>query len=348
MSGSKVTMDNERHSAIEKSVEAIFKKARARERAGGDFFEVGWQSTLELMLLTMEKQSLEHPGRLLPMQINSQDEWEFYLEVEEKLDLPPDTCAVFITPTAFKDMPFPKPPEFETSGLAPWERNAYSVIISGLRDHTVVMQASLPGIEYAGIDVFEDGKHFADYTYNTIEECLDDLTSVTWTYFKPKGAWTDEHIILYTENWFAKGIDTNLRDTVLHNEYSYVHHPELLNLAPLEAIFKLIEATIPEEYDSLERAIEIANELNRDFHLGEPVITKEGILQDKGSNCKSLLGRIEAEIDRHLDTLEDTKGVRFPSRGTKNKEFGRIFDETARRVYEVITGRPYPESVNIG
>jgi hypothetical protein len=339
--------NQERHTSIEKSVEAIFKKAEARERAGGDFFEVGWQSALEILLLTMEKHMLEQPGRLLPMQINDQDEWEFYLDVVEKLDLPPDTCAVFITPNAFKDMPFPTPPEFETSGLAPWERNAYSIVISGLRDHTVVMQASLPGIEYAGIDVFEDGKHFADYTYNTIEECLDDLTSVTWTFFKPKGAWTDEQITRYTENWFAKGIDTNLENAVLHNEYSYVHHPELLNLTPLEAIFKLIEATIPKDYDSLERAIEIANELNQDFDLGEPLITKEGILEDNEPQCRSLLGRIEVEADQHLDTLEEVKGVRFPFRSINDRDFKPVFDETARKVYEVITGRPYPESVNI-
>jgi len=336
-------MDNERHTAIEKSVEAIFEKARAREEAGGDFYEVGWQSTLEIMLLTMEKHILEQPGRLLPMQINSQDEWEFYLDVVEKLDLPPDTCAVFITPTAFKDMPFPKPPEFETISLAPWERNAYSIIISGLRDHTVVMQASLLGIESAGIDVFEDRKHFADYTYNTMEECLDDLTSVTWTYFKPKGDWTDEQITQYTESWFAKSLDINIEDTLLNEDYSYVHHPELLNLTPLDVIFKLIEATIPKEYDSLERAIESANELNQDFDLGEPLITKEGILEDNEPQCRSLLGRIEVEIDQHLDTLEEVKGARFPSRDIENRDFKRVFDETARRVFEAITGRPYPE-----
>jgi hypothetical protein len=302
MSGSKAKMDNERQKSIEKSVEAIFEKARAREEAGGDFFEV-----------------------------------------VEKLDLPPGTCAVFITPTAFKDVPFPKPPEFETSGLAPWERNAYSIIIRGLRDHTVVMQASLPGIESAGIDVFEDGKHFADYTYNTMEECLDDLTRVTWTYFKPRVDWTDEQITQYTESWFAKSLDINIEDTLLNEDYSYAHHPELLNLTPLEAIFKLIEATIPKEYASLERAIESANELNQDFDLGEPLITKKGILVDNEPQCRSLLGRIEVEIDQRLNTLEEVKGVKLPFRSINGRDFKRVFGETARRVFEVITGRPYPQ-----
>lgn len=160
--------------------------------------------------------------------------------------------------------------------------------------------------------------------------------------FQAEGSLGNEQITQYTENWFAKGIDTNLQNAVLHDEYSYVHNPELLNLTPLEAIFKLIEATIPEEYDSIERAIEIANELNQDFDLGEPVITKGRILEDNEPQCRSLLGRIEVEIDQRLDRLEEVKGVRFPSRGMENREFKRVFDETARRVYEVITERPYP------
>ena len=339
--------NKKRQKTIEKSVKAIFEKAEARRKAGRNSFQVSWQAALETILLLIEKHLVKHPGQLLPMQISGQEEWEFYQDIQEKLDLPPDVCAVLITPSAFKDIPLPETAEFKGIGPTSWERNAYSIIISGCRDHTVVMQASLPGIESVGIDVFEDGNHFADYTYNTIEECLDDLTKVTWIHFNPKGKWTDEQITHYTENWFAKSIDTNLEDAVLNDEYSYVHHPELLNLTPLESVFKVIAATIPKEYDSLEKAIEIANDLNQDFGLGDPVVTKEGILQDNDPQCKSLLGRIEVEIDRHLDTLEYIKGGRLPFRSIKDRDFRRAFDETAQKVYEVITGREFPKSVNV-
>jgi len=338
--------NKKRKKSIEKSAKAIFEKAETREKAGRNSFEAGWQAALETMLLLMEKHLLKHPGQLLPMQISGQEEWEFYQDIQEKLDLPPEICAVLITPSAFKDIQLPESTEFETIGLTSWERNAYSIIISGCRDHTVAMQVSLPGIESVGIDVFEDGRHFADYTYNTIEECLDDLTKVTWIHFNPKGKWTEEQIMCYTENWFAKSIDTYLDHALIHDEYSYVHHPELLNLTPLESVFKVIAATIPKEYDSLEKAIKTANELNQDFDLGDPVITKEGILKENQSQCESLLGRLEVEIDRHLDTLEYLKGVKFPTRSIKNREYSRVFDETARKVYEVITGRPCPRSVN--
>ena len=97
-------MEKQRQKSLQKSAKAIFKKAEEREKAGGDHFETGWQATLELMLLMMEQQISENPGQLLPMQISNDDEWEFYLDVMEKLDLPPDTGAVLVTPSAFKDM----------------------------------------------------------------------------------------------------------------------------------------------------------------------------------------------------------------------------------------------------
>ena len=83
-------MDKQRRKSMQKSAKAIFKKAENREKAGGDYFETGWQATLELVLLMMEEQLIENPGQLLPMQISGDDEWDFYLDVMEKLDLPPD------------------------------------------------------------------------------------------------------------------------------------------------------------------------------------------------------------------------------------------------------------------
>ena len=120
-----------------------------------------------------------------------------------------------------------------------------------------------------------------------------------------------------------------------------------LGLDPLESVFKVIEATIPKEYDSLEKAIEMANDLNRDFGLGNPVLTKKGILEDIEPECKALLDQIGVEIDQHLDTLEYLEGVEFPDRGSKDKKFRCVFDETAKKVYELIVGRPCPGSISI-
>jgi hypothetical protein len=341
-------MDEHRRKSIQSKSEAIFKKAEDREKAGGDYFESGWQATLELMLLMMEEQLLESPDQLLPMQIGEDDEWDFYLDVMEKLDLPPDTGAVLVTPSAFKDMKLPGLSEFEDSEMAPWKRNAYSLIISHLQDHTIILQASLPGLEFAGIDIFEDGKHLADYMYNTVEECLEDLSNITWTYFPPKGEWRKDQIIRYTESWYGKSVygieGSNVK---FHTEYSYVHHPELIDLTPLNAVFKLIQATVPKEYDALERAIEITNDINRDMDLGEPVVTKAGILKDDQAQCQALLNRISVEIDMKLDMFSYQKGVKVLGRNIQNPDYNRVFDETARQVYEAVTGRECPESVRV-
>jgi hypothetical protein len=341
-------MDQQRQKSIQRKTEAIFKKAEDRQKAGGDYFESGWQAILELMLLMMEEQLLESPGQLLPMQISDDDEWDFYLDVMEKLDLPPDTGAVLVTPSAFKEMKLPEFSEFEDSEIAPWKRNAYSLIISHLRDHTLILQASLPGIEFAGIDIFEDGKHFADYMYNTVEECLDELSKVTWTYFRPKGDWSKDQIIRYTENWYGKSLyGVEGPDVKFHIEYSYVHNPELIDLTPLHAVFKLIKATVPKEYETLERAIEITNDLSRDMDLGEPVVTKAGILRDEQAQCQALINRITVEIDTNLEMLSYQKGVKMPDRNIRNPDYNQVFDETARNIYEVITGRSCPESVMV-
>jgi hypothetical protein len=123
-------MDRQRVKSIQKTAEAIFKKAEEREKAGGDHFEAGWQATLELLLLMKEKHLLANPGQLLPMQIRGDDEWKFYLDILEKIDLPPDTGAVLVTPGTLKKIKQFENSEFKDSGLARWNRNAYSLIIS--------------------------------------------------------------------------------------------------------------------------------------------------------------------------------------------------------------------------
>ena len=341
-------MDEQRRKLMEKKTTAIFNKAEEREKAGGEYFETGWQATLELMLLMMEEQVLKSPGQLLPMQISGDDEWDFYLDVMEKLDVPPDTGAVLITPSAFKEMQMPEFSEFEDNELAPWKRTAYSLIISDIRDHNVILQASLPGIEFAGIDIFEDGKHFADYSYNTVEECMDDLSNVTWTYFRPKGNWSKDQIIRYTENWYGKSVyGVEGPDVKFHSEFSYVHLPDLLDLPPLHAAFKIILVTVPKELETLERAIEITNDLSRDMDLGEPVVTKDGIWGDDQAQCQALINRITVEIDMNLEMLSCQRGVKMPDRSITNSDYNQIFDETARQIYEVITGRGCPESVKV-
>jgi hypothetical protein len=347
MAKEKKTINKELLKSMDEEVKNIFDKADARIEAGQEPLDSDWQATLELMLLMVHRHLLENPGRLMPAQIDGQDEWDFYLDIQEKLDLPPDTYAALFTPSALQTIPALKSEDLEITGI-PWERNTYSILISDSPDQSKIMHVSLPGVESVGIDVFEDGKHFANYTYHTIEECLDDLSKVTWTFFSHRGKWNDEQITRYTENWYVKSVDgLNMNDVLFHTEFSYVHHPELLNLKPLESIFKLIQATVPKEYDSLEKAIEITNDLNRDMNLGYAVVTERGILQDNPAECQALISRIAVEIDMNLEALDLLEGVKMPDRNVKDPDYSRLFDKTAKMIYETVTGRSCPGSVKV-
>jgi hypothetical protein len=334
--------------SIQKSIEQIAERAESRKQAGRDEFQVNWQASLELLILMAEDHLLEHPGQLEPMRISNREEWGFYVDVMEKLDLPPDICALFITPSTFRDMPPPAPEEWVTSGFLEWQEDSCSVLITRCDNREVIMQASLPGLESVGIDIFDDGAHIADYSYNNIDECLEDLSRIVWIYFKPDENWTNERIIRYTENYFAKTLYIfGIEDVPVHPEYSYLHNPKPLKLSPLESAFKVLRTTIPKRFESLDEWIEFANDLNKDWELGDPTITKMGILNDNKAQCQALLGQITFEIDQLLDILDSVEGVDLSFRSADNPEYDRAFDEAARAIYESITSRVCPESVRV-
>jgi hypothetical protein len=328
----------------------VFEKASVRKQSGCDPLSADWQAILEIALNLARTHLRRNPGRLLPLQIGADEEWEFYLDLLEKLDLPPDTFAVMSTPSFSENLlDALDDQELEVTGNCevPWEKSSYLVIISDSRDHERIMQISLPSASgTAGIDVYEDGKHLADYTYNTVEECMDELAKVPWVFFSPRDDWTEKQIIRYTENWFVKGVDTeHLEGMAIHSKHSYVHHPELLNLTPLESVFRLLGATVPASLESLDTAIETTNDLNRDQEGEAPPVTLEGILLEDPAQCQALTHRIIIEMDHHLEALQRTEGIPFPDR--EDPGYTPIFDRTARSIYERIVGHPCPSGVKI-
>ena len=328
--------------SIDKSVEAILRKAEQWESEGKDVLISFWQTILEIMLLTVGELVSKNPGKVVPMEIGNDDEWDFFLDIKQKVDLPPETCAVLVTPTAFKNMPFLDDPEIEHFGLKAWERNAYSLIISGINDRSRILQAALPGIEHPGIDVFEEGNQLAYYSYNTIDECIDDLTKSVWVYFNPKGPWTDDLIVRYTENWAVKGVDVDLPNSPIHQEFSYLHHPELLGFSPFEAVFKAVGVMMREEFVDLETIVDDDNTVNEDFELAQPEMTVDGILNGNGGECEALLEYIKMQMDMMLETLEYVDGVKFLLKNRTGAEYRKLFDETALKIYEAVVGKPYP------
>ena len=172
---------------------------------------------------------------------------------------------------------------------------------------------------------------------------MDELTKITWIHFNPEGKWTDKLIIRYTENWYAKCLEMDLESSMVHGEFSYLHHPELVNLTPLESVFRAIGEVVPKEYENIQEMIKTTNDMNRDFGFDTPDITKEGILQDKVPECRALLDRIEMDMDMALDGLQHYKCVKFSQNDRKAPEYKQFFNKTEMKIYEVMTGRSYPK-----
>ncbi len=65
------------------------------------------------------------------------------------------------------------------------------------------------------------------------------------------------------------------------------------------------------------------------------------------ADWQALIGRIAVEIDLNFENLDGLKGVKMPDRNIKDPKYNRIFDETTRRLYEIIVGRECPKSVKV-
>ncbi|MCU0561901.1 MAG: hypothetical protein MUD16_17140 [Desulfobacterales bacterium] len=157
-------------------------KAREQQRlkAGADATVAGWQCFLEGVLIRLEVYL--HPGRLVTFQSLTPDERRFFEELAQPLDLPPDACAVFIPPSVLQAMLFA--PE---SGPAPARipSDAGIVLVSRCRDYVLILNTLFAMPPYAaGIDVYEEGRLLAGYSYRTIDECRTNLPRVIRTYFK--------------------------------------------------------------------------------------------------------------------------------------------------------------------
>jgi len=63
--------------------------------------------------------------------------------------------------------------------------------------------------------------------------------------------------------------------------------------------------------------------------------------------CQALINGIIVEIDTNLEMLSYQQDVKMPDRTIRNPDYNRVFDKAAKRIYEAVTGRGCPESVNV-
>ena len=159
-------------------------KARQQRRvqAGADPAVAGWQRFLEGMLIRLE--DYLRPGSLVTFQSLAPDEKVFFEKLSKAVAIPPNVSAVFIPPSVRQGMMFNP-----DSGPAPARIPNDSGILLAIRqrDYAIVLNTffALPPFA-AGIDVYEEGRLLAGYSYATVSECRDNLARIINTYLKPR------------------------------------------------------------------------------------------------------------------------------------------------------------------
>jgi hypothetical protein len=158
-------------------------KVRERQRIqdGAEAVVAGWQCFLEGMLVRLETYLVA--GRIVTFQSVTPEERAFFEDLSAKVELPEGACALFLPASVRQAMMF-------TPDSGPWRpaagsmaADSGSLIASRCGDYALILNSHLAQPPYAaGIDVYDNGRLLAGYSYASVAECLASLQQVIWTY----------------------------------------------------------------------------------------------------------------------------------------------------------------------
>ncbi len=126
------------------------------------------------------------PGRIVTFQHITPEEQTFFQDTAASVRVPDTACAVFIPPSVVQQAMWPdagaqreKPPS-ELYGIAP---DAGAIAAQRCGSLSVVVNALFTFPPLApGVDVYEQGRLLAGYTYNDHQECADGLSGILATH----------------------------------------------------------------------------------------------------------------------------------------------------------------------
>jgi len=159
----------------------------SRSPAGRQDSVRGWHDLLKKLLSQMTPYLKE--GHLVTFRTLSNWERGFFEELHRKVALPSTVSAIYMPPSVRFQMLYRRP-EGEPRAIPDHspENPPDEGIILGCRrtDLDVVVNALLAKPPFSpAIDVYDNGQLLAVYVYNTIDECLGDLTKVLQTHLAP-------------------------------------------------------------------------------------------------------------------------------------------------------------------
>jgi hypothetical protein len=165
----------------------IAKVIEHRSPAGRNDFVQGWHNLLKKILSQMAPYLRE--GHLITFRRINDQEAVFFEQLRRKLSVPPSVTSIYLPPSVRHQMLYDRPagepqPIPEHSPDNPPDDGI--VLASRRADFNVVINALMAKPPFTpAIDVYDNGQLLAGYVYNTIDECVDNLTRVLQIHLQP-------------------------------------------------------------------------------------------------------------------------------------------------------------------
>ena len=158
-----------------------------RSPAGRNDSVQGWHNLLKRMLHQMAPYMRE--GHLVTFRRIEEQERVFFGKISQSISVPNATGAFYMPPSVRYQMLYRRPegapqPIPEHSPDNPPDDGI--VLACRKADFKLIINALLAKPPYTpAIDVYDDGQLLAGYVYNTIDECIGDLTKVLQIHLQP-------------------------------------------------------------------------------------------------------------------------------------------------------------------
>lgn len=314
----------------QEAINQIQELTRKRIKEGRDSRIAKWQGTLESLLI-------KRGGRLAPGEVRtvgslSPEEVDRFQKLQIVLDLPPFVKAAFLPAKIASQVTPPSAPQIVSGGVEKSQSNKMLVARADKRVRILIAEISPQG---PGIDILEDANLLASYNYNTAEECVSDISKIIWIHFRNPRGWQEAEYIQYTEGWFYRSALYRTLDLPVTENYSYIHHPILLGLDRVDAVFRLMESTLTRLCEDRDETIANANAANRNRE-GAVEITRAGLAKEEAGAKDGLRNYLE---DRLLELLKLLRGYEFINfRGFSGEEQRRCKIAFSRTVRVVLDG----------
>jgi hypothetical protein len=310
----------------------VEKRTKSRIRAGRDPRMSRWQGALESMLTDLEDR-LTRGEIITPETLNPKDHAHFQ-RLQLALDLPPFIYAVYLPPGPADKL---NPSEIVKT-LERSSGDSRKVVVTRVGDFSRILVAEVSPAK-PGIDILEDANLLGSHNYSDAEECINDLSKIIWIHFRHKEQWTEPDFIQYTESWFYRSAIRKLTRLPVTANFSYLHHPVLINADIVTAVFKLLKAALDRFCADPDRTVRMANDINL-YNPGTVRISREGLARKDPQEMESLHTYIEDKLLGLLKFLKRCGVVNFQGFSTADqRRFKRLFARTAEESYQSVLAR---------